>query len=333
MKKFVNIVIFSVLIFGLFSCSRKELMRDYVSKDYYNYEYTVKNPLLYYLGIPDLNEVKGKILKKTNNAFTLASDGKVYYENEYVFYSKVDYFYYFFDSEGRINKMIGFIVFDNDYLGIKQETVFSYESDKIIMKKYVYPEKDEQYGKTQVVTQEYSFYPDKDGYLVFYNNQQKKIELKFKNRVIISYDKYYIIESRYENDALIERYYANTLNQKLIKIEEYQKGVIHKITDIYDSKKSVTQLKDNIRTINYYEDSTLTQTEADYYEQEFYPSGLIKSIRIFPGKKDDAIPGYYVFQDYEIITEPDKWLQEYDKQIQGTKINEKIIEKNTFDVS
>ena len=81
MKKFVNIVIFSVLIFGLFSCSKKELMRDYVSKDYYNYEYTVKNPLLYYLGIPDLNEVKGKILKKTNNAFTLASDGKVYYEN------------------------------------------------------------------------------------------------------------------------------------------------------------------------------------------------------------------------------------------------------------
>lgn len=333
MKKFVNIIIFSVLIFGFFSCSKKELLKDYVSKDYYNYEYTIKNPLLYYMGIPDLNEVKGKILKVTDNSFTLSSDGTVYYDNDFSFYSKVDYTYYYFDSEGRINKIVQFVVIDNDYLCVKREAEFKYKTDKISLKKTVYPEKDDMNGKKEEAFVNYSIYPEKDGYLVISDIDKNEIKLKFKDREIIMYDNDYIIESRYENDALIERYYKKTLNKKLIKLQEYQKGIMHRITNFYDSGKCVVELKDNIRTAYVYEDSTLTKTNADYYKQEFYPSGLLKSLRIFQGKKEDAIPGYYVYQDVEIITESDKWLQEYEKQVQGININEKLIQKDTFDLS
>ena len=67
-------------------------MKDYVSENYYNYEFTVKNPLFYYMGFPDLGEVKGKIVKWSSNSFTLSDKGEAVYDDDgTVFDSKVNF--------------------------------------------------------------------------------------------------------------------------------------------------------------------------------------------------------------------------------------------------
>ena len=105
------------LSFCFLSCN-KNIMENYVSKDYYNYDFIINNPLFYNESFPDLDEVKGKIVKRVNNSYEMLENGKTRYGDCYTW---VDYNYFFFDKNGRITKKISFNIVDDVFMGSKRK--------------------------------------------------------------------------------------------------------------------------------------------------------------------------------------------------------------------
>ena len=66
MKK-ILLISLMFLSFCFLSCN-KNIMENYVSQDYYNYDFIINNPLFYNESFPDLDEVKC-IIKHSRNEF------------------------------------------------------------------------------------------------------------------------------------------------------------------------------------------------------------------------------------------------------------------------
>jgi hypothetical protein len=80
----------------------EKYFKDYFNKKSEAYAFNIRNPLFFdKFYIKDINSVKNKIIKVTQEQYTVGKDGRKSYSDSYV--RDVMYKYYIFDSEDDIN--------------------------------------------------------------------------------------------------------------------------------------------------------------------------------------------------------------------------------------
>lgn len=101
MKKkiiFILILIFGISILGC----KKNLVAGYVTENYINHDFLCKNPLFYQYIFPNLEAVKGKIIRISKEEYLYDEHKQKSYSDSYDRY--VSYEYLFFNDKSNNTK-------------------------------------------------------------------------------------------------------------------------------------------------------------------------------------------------------------------------------------
>lgn len=309
MKK-ILLISLMFLSFCFLSCN-KNIMENYVSKDYYNYDFIINNPLFYNESFPDLDEVKGKIVKRVNNSYEMLENGKTRYGDCYTW---VDYNYFFFDKNGRITKKIYFNIVDDVFMGSKKERNYSLDDNKLKVQIIEYPEAWDSEQQKKIKETEYSFTEDGSGSLIIeklnISNDENQQKIIFQDGKITLIDNN-LYEWEYKNENTIYNCYKNSgSKEELFGTNEYDKGIIQKeIT--YSNYKYVKEFSGNQCISSFYEGSNLKGKGISFLKREYYPSGMLKYQEIKPEEDSDTEVGWYEYLTVDILSEPDEKLLEF----------------------
>lgn len=251
-----------LLCFVLFSCGSTAgvknndknfdatvAIKDYVSKDFKNYDFICKNPLNYTYYYPDLNEIKGKIVRICSEDYDYRDGWGAIYSDTDV--RSAEHEYHYFDKNGLLYKIRVVKLSDNlMYSSFYDET--STYTKNTGYHDLVYYSNSKSNEEDTKGTLFYNAYISKDGYLIYerrskYTNEVLKT-IKFKEGIIIE-------ESW--SDGIKTREQQLTYNVNKWCLTYY---------DVIDGKLVVNEIRE-------YEDGHLVrwgQYNSDYTDEKIY---------------------------------------------------------------
>ena len=294
MKKKLLIFVYLLLFYTyVFSEDITAIFKDVIPKSIVNYEQLIQNPIVKGIYIENLNLVKGKIIRHYNEEYYLHSDGSISYGDSEE--KDVYIWYYFYDDNGRLTKMIS----TKGY----PKRVF-----EIDVNKYEYRD-----GIFLVKTISSKLYNNKikesiEKYIVTKNKDEVIISKENKNCKIIN-------ETIYTNDGnelKVIAYIIDENNQKKLDArtetiyKENIKTIIrYKNNEVY----SITEYKNNIAVKKIDKDGNITILTSNAKEIEYHPAGFIELEYYHP--QEHGSPGLYQKSTTEILDEPDELLLKY----------------------
>ena len=277
----------------VFSEDITAIFKDVIPKSIVNYEQLIQNPIVKGIYIENLNLVKGKIIRHYNEEYYLHSDGSISYGDSEE--KDVYIWYYFYDDNGRLTKMIS----TKGY----PKRVF-----EIDVNKYEYRD-----GIFLVKTISSKLYNNKikesiEKYIVTKNKDEVIISKENKNCKIIN-ETIYINDG---NELKVIAYIIDVNNQKKLDTrtetiyKENIKTIIrYKNNEVY----SITEYKNNIAVKKIDKDGNITILTSNAKEIEYHPAGFIELEYYHP--QEHGSPGLYQKSTTEILDEPDELLLKY----------------------
>lgn len=294
MKKKLLIFVYLLLFYTyVFSEDITAIFKDVIPKSIVNYEQLIQNPIVKGIYIENLNLVKGKIIRHYNEEYYLHSDGSISYGDSEE--KDVYIWYYFYDDNGRLTKMIS----TKGY----PKRVF-----EIDVNKYEYRD-----GIFLVKTISSKLYNNKikesiEKYIVTKNKDEVIISKENKNCKIIN-ETIYINDG---NELKVIAYIIDENNQKKLDArtetiyKENIKTIIrYKNNEVY----SITEYKNNIAVKKIDKDGNITILTSNAKEIEYHPAGFIELEYYHP--QEHGSPGLYQKSTTEILDEPDELLLKY----------------------
>ena len=294
MKKKLLIFVYLLLFYTyVFSEDITAIFKDVIPKSIVNYEQLIQNPIVKGIYIENLNLVKGKIIRHYNEEYYLHSDGSISYGDSEE--KDVYIWYYFYDDNGRLTKMIS----TKGY----PKRVF-----EIDVNKYEYRD-----GIFLVKTISSKLYNNKikesiEKYIVTKNKDEVIISKENKNCKIIN-ETIYINDG---NELKVIAYIIDVNNQKKLDTrtetiyKENIKTIIrYKNNEVY----SITEYKNNIAVKKIDKDGNITILTSNAKEIEYHPAGFIELEYYHP--QEHGSPGLYQKSTTEILDEPDELLLKY----------------------
>lgn len=294
MKKKLLIFVYLLLFYTyVFSEDITAIFKDVIPKSIVNYEQLIQNPIVKGIYIENLNLVKGKIIRHYNEEYYLHSDGSISYGDSEE--KDVYIWYYFYDDNGRLTKMIS----TKGY----PKRVF-----EIDVNKYEYRD-----GIFLVKTISSKLYNNKikesiEKYIVTKNKDEVIISKENKNCKIIN-ETIYINDG---NELKVIAYIIDVNNQKKLDTrtetiyKENIKTIIrYKNNEVY----SITEYKNNIAVKKIDKDGNITILTSNAKEIEYHPAGFIELEYYHP--QEHGSPGLYQKSTTEILDKPDELLLKY----------------------
>ena len=145
-RKMKKLLITTLLMCIMSICFSRDyssaVFKDCFEKANESYEFYIRNPLFidkFY--VKDLASLKNKILKQTIEIYDLDEQKRKSYSDSYT--RTVDYYYYFFDSEGRITDYYYIEANDNDIIFYKTHENYNCKASsyEITQENYLYKTK------------------------------------------------------------------------------------------------------------------------------------------------------------------------------------------------
>ena len=210
MKKTIITLLCSILLISGCALQKygntfpEKIFQNYFNKKSETYEFNIKNPLFFdTFYIKDIKPVKNKIIKVTQEKYSVGKNGRKSYSDSYV--RDVMYKYYKFDSEGHITDYYYLDINDDDIVLYKIHEKYEYTKDSFIINEF-----DLKYNKEKKYT---GIITEKDSELTI------KFDKKFKFANKISFQKDFIRKTERFNEDI--EYTDYTLKNNLIDIQNY----------------------------------------------------------------------------------------------------------------
>ena len=270
MKKTIITLLCSVVLFTSCALSKEgkaipeKKFKNYFDKKSETYEFNIRNPLFFdEFYIKDIKSLKNKIIKVTQEKYSVGKDGRKSYSDSYI--RDVMHKYYIFDSEGHITDYYYLDINDNDIVFRKIHEKYEYTEDSIIINEF-----DLRTNKEKKYT---GLISEKDSELTI------KFDNKYKISNKISFKKDFIRKtSRFNEDVDYTDY---TLKNNLIDIKNYS------ITASSERDLYVTRELENCAEIKWSKPAKKARLNYEYQLDE----------------NGDGILSYKLIENNEVIDE------------------------------
>lgn len=313
MKKkiiFILILIFGISILGC----KKNLVEGYVTENYINHDFLCKNPLFYQYIFPNLEAVKGKIIRISKEEYLYDEHKQKSYSDSYDRY--VSYEYLFFNDNGTIDTKFYICLFDDGSYSMAKKTDYFYEKNQIKVKTIKYPAS---WNKNEEIAEEiinYIINNDDENYLVYLSDKDAS-----NNYEEIRFNKNQIITMRYSNKQLkmktVRGYDSektavyNYYNEKLYSYSEYS-GVNLIKEEVYDDNLTYYRnfdRKNNVVIDIYEQDNQIIQKEQYTLYDTVSSSGIVSCEKI--GSEENEEFGIHTITKYEVLENEDEILKTF----------------------
>lgn len=307
-KQFLLGIIFILYISFCFSKDyTKTVFKDVFPKDSPTYQFDVRNPLLKNeLYVTDISALKNRILRTTQEEYTLSEDGHTYYSDSDI--RSVVYEYYIFDADGHISDTYIINLNETGWYPCWYHTVYD-------CNKHVYTvTKNSTSNTTENSVESMPFLIKQESNSVNLYDANGEPAYEFSQNRMVQYRQYAGLVERleyaYTGDSAT---CTDWWDKRMTAVRDYQYGILVKeyrpIPDGEFVRLCTSAKGTGLRQTSETRSGKKKAYPDQYTERRRNAAGFLEYELVRPVKDGD--PGDYSISKAEIIDGPDEILQKY----------------------
>lgn len=310
MKKMsISILVILFATSHLVAYSIDELLTNYVDSSYANAEFLIQNPLMYNPEqyYPDLDAVKGKIVKETLEEYKMWGNGNKAYGDSDI--RCVLTRYYIFDRQGHITDMYSITKTETGDVFSKWQKQYSFTDDGYIISSKDFLNNNEVRSELYSLTQQngslaFQVVNKNTEYKYIFNHNYYSI-MTLKNGELKEKSVYEFLGDTVKLTEFLTRAGVQSLNRKY----EYTQGVVQLDSQYRpDGTDVYTSVYDIVSGIGYKTTKTPESESEKYVERRRGVAGFVEYEITRP--LTDGDNGSYTIKTKEILETPDTFFIE-----------------------